>query len=87
MLLQDIIIEIKDIKRDFTHKAAFDIYSLLNNNKQLFLRHLNVSDVSFLINTFEKLTYASPKEYYTVGYEREFETAYNLLLFYLQKII
>ena len=87
MLLQDIITEIKDIKREFIHKAAFDIYNLLNNNKSLLLRSLNVSDFTFLLNAFEKLTYANPKDYHTTSYEREFETAYNLLLFYLQKII
>jgi len=87
MLLKDVILEIQQIEKSFIHKTAFDIHHLLKINKKLLLIKINISDYSYLLKTFEDLTYADPKEYNSLSYEREFETAYNLLLFYLNKII
>lgn len=87
MLLKDIILEIQQIEKNSIHKAAFDIHQLLKSNKKLLLLKVEIADYSYLSRIFEDLTYANPKEYSSLSYEREFETAYNLLLFYLNKII
>jgi len=33
------------------------------------------------------LSYANPKEYTTTSYQRDFQTHYDLLVFYLDKIV
>ncbi len=87
MLINDIIVEIKDYKGVFTHKAAFDIYRLLEGNKNLFLAKMDSDNFNHLLSNFEKLTYANSKDYNTPGYIREYNTLYDLLLFYLDRIV
>lgn len=87
MLIDDVIGEIKNYKGVSTHKAAFDIYRLLEGNKRLFLSKMNPENFNHLLNNFEHLTYANPKEYNTSGYIREYNTTYDLLLFYIDRIV
>lgn len=87
MLLEDIIGEIKNYKSVSTHKAAFDIFKLLEGNKDLFLEKMNPDNFNHLLSSFENLTYGNPKDYNTPSYTREYKTLYDLLLFYLDRIV
>ena len=87
MVLNDIILEIKNYKSTSIHKSALDIYHLLGNNKDYFLDKMNPDNFNHLLSNFENLTYASPKDYSTASYKREYETQYDLLLFYLDRIV
>ena len=87
MLIHDIILEIKNYKNASYHKSAFDMYRFLEGNKDLFLDKMNADNFNHLHSNFEKLSYASPKDYNTLSYQRDYQTQYDLLLFYLDRIV
>lgn len=87
MLINDIILEIKNYRNTSIHKSALDIHRLLEGNKEMFVKKMNSDDFNHLLMSFEKLSYENPKEYNTVSYAREYRLKYDLLLFYLDKIV
>ena len=56
-------------------------------HKHVFVNKISEQNFNHLLSNFENLTYASPKDYHTSGYEREYKTHYDLLLFYLDRIV
>ena len=87
MLINDVVLEIKNYKNKSIHKSALDIYKLLEGNKEVFLKNMSPENFNHLLTNFENLTYASPKDYQTSGYARDYKTHYDLLLFYLDRIV
>jgi hypothetical protein len=53
----------------------------------MFLKKMDPIDFKQLHIAFENLAYANPNEYQTIGYEREYQSKYALLLFYLDRIV
>lgn len=86
MNLQEIIEEINKLKNPSKHKSALDIFNLLDNNSKLFLTKIEEEDFTPLINAFEKLAYADPKEYATNSYQNDYERSYGSLCYQLNKI-
>ena len=86
MIIDDIILEIKSYKTITAHRAAMDIFKLLEGNKELFVSKMNPDNFKHLLIGFESLSYGNPKDYNTPAYEREYKTLYDLLLFYLDRI-
>lgn len=86
MIIDDVIGEIKNYKGVSTHKAAMDIFKLLEGNKDLFLAKMNPDNFNYLLSNFENMSYGNPKDYHTPGYAREYKTLYDLMLFYLDRI-
>ena len=87
MVINDVIGEIKNYKVASTHKAAFDIFKLLETNKELFIEKIDANNFNYLLFKFEQLTYGNPKDYNTESYKRDYATAYDLLLFYIDRIL
>ena len=87
MRLQDLISEIHELSRNTPRKAAFDIYNILENNKVLFAACLDADVFRQILNSFEKMAYASANEFNSPDYRDEFQKTYNLLAFYLNKVI
>ena len=87
MQLNDVILEIKNLKNSSLHKSALDIFRLLETNRTLFVDKMDSDNFSHLLNGFEQLSYANPKEYATTSYQRDYQTYYDLLVFYLSKIV
>jgi len=87
MQLNDVILEIKNLKNSSIHKSALDIFKLLETNRTLFVDKMDSDNFSHLLNGFEQLSYANPKEYATTSYQRDYQTHYDLLVFYLGKIV
>ena len=87
MLINDVILEIKNYKNTSIHKSSLDIYKLLEGNRDVFLKKMNADNFNHLLTNFEKLCYENPKEYSTSGYAREYQSQYDLLLFYLDRIV
>jgi hypothetical protein len=87
MLINDVILEIKNYKNSSVHKSALDIYKLLEGNRDMFLKTMNADNFNHLLTSFEKLCYENPKEYNTTSYAREYQLQYDLLLFYLDRIV
>ena len=81
------ILEIKNLKNSSVHKSALDIFRLLETNRTLFVDKMDSDNFSHLLNAFEQLSYANPKEYATTSYQRDYQTHYDLLVFYLGKIV
>ena len=78
MLINDVILEIKNYKNSSVHKSALDIYKLLEGNREVFLKKMNPDNFNHLLMSFEKLCYENPKEYTTTGYQRDYQTQYDL---------
>ena len=87
MLINDVLLEIKNYTNTSIHKSALDIYKLLEGNRDVFLKKMNPDNFNHLLLSFENLTYENPKEYNTLGYAREYQSQYDLLLFYLDRIV
>lgn len=87
MLINDVILEIKNYSNSSLHKSALDIFNLLEANQTEFLKKMDSIDFKQLLSAFENLAYAHPKEYQTSSYEREYQSKYALLLFYLDRIV
>jgi hypothetical protein len=87
MKLHEIIDEINKLENPSKHKAALDIFNLLENNRRLFLEKLDPGDFNSMLSGFETLAYAHPKDYATVSYESDFERLKGLLHYHLNKIL
>lgn len=87
MRLSALIQEIRELKTETGHKAALDVYRLLNNNKTLFGQKIDPDVLNRLLHDFKVLSDASPAEATTASYKREYEKAWELLAFYLGRII
>ncbi len=87
MRIHDLINEIKELSTNTPRKAAFDIYNILENNKTLFVGSMDADTFRQILNAFEKMAYSSAAEFSTSSYKDEFQKTYNLLNFYLGKVI
>ena len=87
MRLHDLINEIQGLGTNTPRKAAFDIYNILENNKVLFEGCMDADTFRQILNAFEKMAYSSSAEFSTASYKDEFFKNYNLLSFYLGKVI
>jgi hypothetical protein len=87
MRLHDLINEIQELSTNTPRKAAFDIYNILENNKTLFVGSMDADTFRQILSAFEKMAYSSAAEFSTSSYKDEFQKTYNLLSFYLGKVI
>ena len=87
MRIHDLINEIHEMSGNTPRKAAFDIYNLLENNKTIFSGAMDADTFGQILNSFEKLAYSSAAEFNSPAYKEEFQKVYNLLSFYLNKVI
>lgn len=87
MNLHEIIDEINKLETPSKHKAALDIFNLLENNRRLFLEKLDPGDFNSLLSGFEALAYAHPKDYASASYGSDFERLKGSLLYHLNKIL
>jgi hypothetical protein len=87
MRLHDLISEIHESSRNTPRKAAFDIYNILENNKTLFADRMDADVFRQILNSFEHMAYANSSEFNSPQYKDEFLKTYNLLAFYLGKVI
>lgn len=87
MRIHDLINEIHELSTNTPRKAAFDIYNILENNKNLFGPTMDADTFRQILNEFEKMAYAGAAEFNSSHYKDEFQKTYNLLSFYLGKVI
>jgi hypothetical protein len=87
MRLHDLINEIHELSRNTPRKASFDIYNILENNKTLFAGCMDADVFRQILNSFEAMAYANANEFNSPRYKEEFQKVYNLLSFYLGKVI
>lgn len=87
MTLHEIIDEINHLKSPSKHKAALDIFNLLENNRSLFLDQLDPGDFNALLSGFEALAYSHPRDYATDSYASDFNRLEASLRYHLNKIL
>lgn len=87
MRLHDLINEIHELQNNTPRKAAFDIYNILENNKMLFAPVMDADVFEQLLKSFENMAYAGAAEFNSPHYKDDFQKSYNLLSFYLDKVI
>ena len=87
MRIHDLINEINQLVTNTPRKAAFDIYNILENNKTLFSPVMDGDVFRQILNSFEKMAYANASEFNSSSYKDDFQKSYNLLRFYLDKVI
>jgi hypothetical protein len=85
--IEQLIVELKDLRKETNHKSALQIYNILENNKKLFLDKMDAPDYNFMLSNFEGLSYANPKDYNTPGFIRDYEKYFESLLFHMNKIV
>jgi len=87
MTILELAEQLKDHKTEINHKSTLKVYNLLENNKKVFLQKMEADSFKMLLKNFENLANENPKEYTSESYKREHEKSFELLLFYLDKII
>ena len=68
------------------HRGNYDIYNLLENNKQLFKELIDPRDLNVLLRDLKTLSESHPTSYNTAIYERETEQVQNRLMFFLDRL-
>ena len=86
MRVEEIINEVKEL-RTANHRSALQVVRLLDSNRKLFTGKIDLPDFNFIIKNFESLADTAPKDYNSPAFKRDFETAFESLLFHLNKII
>lgn len=87
MNIHELVEQLRNYKGQVSHRSTMEIYNLLENNKPLFLKHIDPENFGPMLSGFEQLSYSSPKDYASTDYKREFQKLYELLMFYAERII
>jgi len=85
--LKQIIDEIKDLKKDATHKSALRIFNLLGNNKKLFIKIIDQHNFEFILKDFEKIAYKNPTAISDARGLEEFNKLCENLLFHCNRLV
>jgi hypothetical protein len=86
MLLDQVINEIRQLRDAPNRRSAIEIHRLLDGNMNAFNNRMDADSFRILLNDFKKLADAQASEYMSEGYKRDYKKAYDLLMFYLEKI-
>lgn len=85
--IHQLIDELRRIEALPGHKAALDIARLLESNHAVFKPYIDASILRQLEHQFDEMSSARPDYYTTELFRREFKAAYDLLMFYAEKVI
>ena len=86
MRFKQISDEIREKRRLPPHRAVYDIYNLLSNNKAAFAGKIEADDLKVLLNDLENLSDSHPSNYNSDLYKRETEQVLNRLMFFLDRM-
>ena len=84
--LDQLINEIQGYKGNVNQRTAIQIYNILENNKTLFLSKVEKENFTPVLKDFERLSNASYLQSTSAEYKREYQRAYDLLAFHLNRI-
>jgi hypothetical protein len=87
MLLHEVINEIKGHGVSASSRSVHEIYNMLENNRLRFESRIGADDFKGVLTTFRELTGRKPADYTTARFKDEYDRAFNLLMFYLGKIL
>ena len=86
-MLSKLIEEILELKNDRSHRAALRIYSILDDNRNLFIRKIDKDMYNQLLVGFQGLAYFNPGQYNSDAFRSEFSRYYESLSYYISKVI
>ena len=78
--------EIREKRNQPAHRAVYDIYTLLSNNKAAFSGKIEDEDLKIILRDLESLSDSHPKNYNTDLFKRETEQVLNRLTFFLDRM-
>lgn len=87
MILEKIINEISESAGQANHRSAQNIYNLLEKNRRLFISKMEEPEFNNILRNFEKLADYHPSQYSSDQFKDEYNRAYNLLRYYVERII
>jgi hypothetical protein len=87
MILEKFLTEIKGLEKENNHRAAQEIFNMLDRNQNLFLKKMDAADFRSLHKNFEELADYHPSEYSSERFKDDYARAYSILRYYLEKII
>lgn len=87
MNIHELVEQLRSYKGQANHRSTLEICNLLQNNQSLFIKHIDAENFKPIQSGYETLSYASPRDYNSEDYKREFQRLYGLLMFYSEKII
>jgi hypothetical protein len=86
MRFKQISDEIREKRSLPPHRAVYDIYNLLSNNKAAFAGKIEADDLKVLLKDLETLSESHPGNYNSPMYKREAEQVLNRLMFFLDRM-
>ena len=85
--IHQLVDELRRIQALPGHKAALDLNRILSGNHTVFSAHIDEKVLRQLESQFEAMSGERPAYYQSELFRREFKAAYDLLMFYAEKII
>lgn len=85
--IHQLIIEIKHLRKEVSHRSALQAQNILVNNSKMFEGSMEADDLKAIIRNFTALAEANPNSYQSEEYKREFQRCFDNLLFHLNRII
>ncbi len=86
MRFKQITDEIREKRSLPPHRAVYDIFNLLNNNKSHYKGLIDEEDLKVILRDLEMLSETHPTNYNTETYRRETEQVLNRLMFFLDRL-
>ena len=86
MRLHQLSDEIREKMAQPAHRAAYDVYQLLYNNRAVFAEKIDKADLGVILADLQSLSESHPTRYHTDLYRRETEQVMNRLGFFLDRI-
>ncbi len=86
MILEQVINEIRQYRDAPNRRSAIEIHRLLEGNINGFNQRMDADSFRILLSDFKDLADAPASQYQSESYKRDYKKAYDLLMFYLEKI-
>jgi len=87
MLNNNILDEINDLKNDASLRSALRIYTILENNKQFFIKNLDEDFFNLVFKNFEELAYSHSGKYNSPEFKENYSRNYQMLAYRLDKLL
>lgn len=87
MLLPDLINEISNLKSERTQRSVVEILGRMRGNRHRFVQRMDEKEFDALVKNFEVLSDMKPLDTRTEKFRDDYDRAFNLLMYYLDRII
>ena len=85
--VKQVIDEIRDLKKEPSHKSSLRIFSLMENNKKQFSEIMDPVDYLYLLSGFENVSSKSPGEFKFDRCIEEYNQLCENFLFHCNRVV